>query len=97
MTYSNVVINLMGRDWETMNYKFKDVNVTGARQVARLARECGVKRLIHFSSLNASNNPDVSSLSIHRNNLLFMFYVCSCFVIQVHNNNAHIFSGSNFI
>ncbi|ODM93835.1 NADH dehydrogenase [ubiquinone] 1 alpha subcomplex subunit 9, mitochondrial [Orchesella cincta] len=52
MKYSNVVINMVGRDWETMNFKYKDVNVTGARTIARLARECGVKRLIHFSSLN---------------------------------------------
>lgn len=50
MKYSNVVINLMGRDWETKNFNFHDVNVTGARTVARLAKECGVKRLIHFSS-----------------------------------------------
>jgi NADH dehydrogenase (ubiquinone) 1 alpha subcomplex subunit 9 len=59
MKYSNVVINLMGRDWETMNFKFHDVNVTGARTVARLAKECGVKRLIHFSSLNCDPNPKV--------------------------------------
>ncbi|CAL8079298.1 unnamed protein product [Orchesella dallaii] len=52
MKYSNVVINMVGRDWETMNFKYKDVNVTGARTIARIARECGVKRLIHFSSLN---------------------------------------------
>jgi len=57
MKYSNVVINLIGRDWETMNFKFNDVNVTGARLIAKLARECGVKRLIHFSSLNADPHP----------------------------------------
>jgi len=57
MKYSNVVINLMGRDWETRNFKYHDVNVTGARTVARIARECGVKRLIHFSSLNCTPEP----------------------------------------
>ncbi|XP_021968490.1 NADH dehydrogenase [ubiquinone] 1 alpha subcomplex subunit 9, mitochondrial isoform X2 [Folsomia candida] len=57
MKYSNVVINLIGRDWETMNFKFHDVNVTGARTIARLAKECGVKRLIHFSSLNCDPHP----------------------------------------
>jgi len=57
MKHSNVVINLVGRDWETMNYKFKDVNITGARLIAKLARESGVKRLIHFSSLNIDAHP----------------------------------------
>jgi len=55
--YSNVVINLVGRDWETRNFTFKDVNVTAAKTIARISREEGVKRLIHFSSLNASPNP----------------------------------------
>ncbi|XP_029644047.1 NADH dehydrogenase [ubiquinone] 1 alpha subcomplex subunit 9, mitochondrial [Octopus sinensis] len=57
MKYSNVVINMVGRDWETRNFKFNDVHVDGARRIARLARECGVERLIHFSSLNASPDP----------------------------------------
>jgi len=59
MKYSNVVINLIGRDWETKNFKFEDVHVTGARTIARLAKEAGVKRLIHFSSLNSSPHPTV--------------------------------------
>jgi len=63
MKYSNVVINLVGRDWETMNFKFKDVHVTGARTIARIARECGVKRLIHMSSLNCED-PEAHSLGI---------------------------------
>ena len=59
MVHSNVVINLIGRDWETRNFKFRDVNVIGAQRIARLARESGVKRLIHLSCLNASPNPTV--------------------------------------
>ncbi|XP_046394030.1 NADH dehydrogenase [ubiquinone] 1 alpha subcomplex subunit 9, mitochondrial [Ischnura elegans] len=57
MQYSNVVINLIGRDWETMNFKFEDVNIKGAAKVARIAREMGVEKLIHVSALNAAENP----------------------------------------
>lgn len=56
--YSNVVINLVGRDWETKNFKFEDVHVEGARRLARIAKEAGVKRFIHVSALNASENPE---------------------------------------
>ncbi|ODM88380.1 NADH dehydrogenase [ubiquinone] 1 alpha subcomplex subunit 9, mitochondrial, partial [Orchesella cincta] len=55
MKHSNVVINLVGRDWETRNFNYKQVNVDGARLIARMAKECGVKRLIHFSSLNCED------------------------------------------
>jgi len=57
MKYSNVVINLIGKDNETMNFKFDDVHVVGAERVARIAKECGVEKLIHFSAMNASPNP----------------------------------------
>ncbi|XP_026462282.1 NADH dehydrogenase [ubiquinone] 1 alpha subcomplex subunit 9, mitochondrial-like [Ctenocephalides felis] len=56
--YSNVVINLVGRDWETKNFKFDDVHVEGARTLARACREAGVEKLIHVSSLSASPNPE---------------------------------------
>lgn len=46
--YSNVVVNLVGRDWETKNFKFDDVHVKGARAIARAAKKAGVERLIHF-------------------------------------------------
>jgi len=55
--YSNVVINLVGRDWETRNFNFDELHVNGARRLARLAREAGVKKFIHISALNASENP----------------------------------------
>lgn len=60
--YSNVVINLVGRDWETKNFSFDDVNVKGARRLARISREMGVERFIHVSALNASPKPEVSFL-----------------------------------
>lgn len=33
--YSNVVVNLVGRDWTTKNFTMDDVNVEGARRIAR--------------------------------------------------------------
>jgi NADH dehydrogenase (ubiquinone) 1 alpha subcomplex subunit 9 len=57
MKYSNVVINLVGRDWPTKNFTFDDVHVEGAQRIARLARQAGVERLIHVSHLNAQPNP----------------------------------------
>ncbi|KDR23820.1 NADH dehydrogenase [ubiquinone] 1 alpha subcomplex subunit 9, mitochondrial [Zootermopsis nevadensis] len=55
--YSNVVINLVGRDWETRNFSFHDVHVQGARTLARLSKEAGVEKFVHVSALNASSNP----------------------------------------
>lgn len=57
MKYSDVVVNLVGREYETRNYKFKDVNVTVPAKLARIAKEMGVSRFIHISSINASDNP----------------------------------------
>ena len=56
--YSNVVINLVGRDWETKNFPFKEVHVEGARRLARISREAGVDKFIHVSALNASQDPE---------------------------------------
>ncbi|XP_022195001.2 NADH dehydrogenase [ubiquinone] 1 alpha subcomplex subunit 9, mitochondrial [Nilaparvata lugens] len=55
--YSNVVINMVGRDWETKNFSFEEVNVEGARRLARIAREMGVEKFIHISDANASPDP----------------------------------------
>ncbi|KAM9377967.1 NADH dehydrogenase [ubiquinone] 1 alpha subcomplex subunit 9, mitochondrial isoform 1-T1 [Pholidichthys leucotaenia] len=53
MEHSNVVINLVGREWETRNYRFEDVFVTIPQQIAKTAREVGIPKLIHMSHLNA--------------------------------------------
>ncbi|TPX34461.1 hypothetical protein SmJEL517_g02888 [Synchytrium microbalum] len=54
--HSDVVYNLIGRDYETKNFTYDQVNVDAARTVARIAREEGVSRLIHVSALNADVN-----------------------------------------
>uniref|UniRef100_C1BQ35 NADH dehydrogenase [ubiquinone] 1 alpha subcomplex subunit 9, mitochondrial n=1 Tax=Caligus rogercresseyi TaxID=217165 RepID=C1BQ35_CALRO len=58
MKYSDIVINAIGREWETKNFKFEDVNIHGPERLARLAKEAGVSRFVHISSLNARENPD---------------------------------------
>ncbi|EAT38719.1 AAEL009414-PA [Aedes aegypti] len=55
--HSNVVINLVGRDWETKNFTFDDVHVQGARRLARISKQAGVEKFIHLSSLNCTPNP----------------------------------------
>ena len=39
------------------NYTFDGVHVEGAQRLARIARECGVKKFIHMSHLNAQPHP----------------------------------------
>ncbi|XP_034032943.1 NADH dehydrogenase [ubiquinone] 1 alpha subcomplex subunit 9, mitochondrial [Thalassophryne amazonica] len=51
--HSNVVINLVGREWETSNSRFEDVFVSIPCQIAKAARQAGVPKLIHMSHLNA--------------------------------------------
>ncbi|XP_072857044.1 NADH dehydrogenase [ubiquinone] 1 alpha subcomplex subunit 9, mitochondrial isoform X2 [Pogona vitticeps] len=56
LEHSNVVINLVGREWETRNFKFEDVYVSIPRQIAQLSKEAGIEKLIHISHLNADIN-----------------------------------------
>ncbi|XP_040834698.1 NADH dehydrogenase [ubiquinone] 1 alpha subcomplex subunit 9, mitochondrial [Ochotona curzoniae] len=51
--HSNVVINLVGREWETRNFDFEDVFVKIPQAIAQVSREAGVERFIHVSHLNA--------------------------------------------
>uniref|UniRef100_A0A8B9GQH8 NADH dehydrogenase [ubiquinone] 1 alpha subcomplex subunit 9, mitochondrial n=1 Tax=Astyanax mexicanus TaxID=7994 RepID=A0A8B9GQH8_ASTMX len=50
---SNVVINLVGKEWETSNFKYEDVFVTIPLQIAKASREAGVTKFVHMSHLNA--------------------------------------------
>merc|ERR1711962_192973 len=53
MEHCNVVINLVGKDYQTRNYTFEDIHIEGARNLARIAKATGVNRFIHVSALNA--------------------------------------------
>ncbi|KAL1770190.1 NADH dehydrogenase [ubiquinone] 1 alpha subcomplex subunit 9, mitochondrial [Sigmodon hispidus] len=52
--HSNVVISLVGRDWETRNFDFEDVFVKIPQAIAQVSKEAGVEKLIHVSHLNAN-------------------------------------------
>jgi len=54
--YSNVVINLLGKRWETRNFSFADVHPEATRTIAQAAKEAGVERFIHVSAANADEN-----------------------------------------
>ncbi|CAF98876.1 unnamed protein product, partial [Tetraodon nigroviridis] len=53
LEHSDVVINLVGREWETRNYGFEDVFVTIPQKIAKAAREAGTTKFVHISHLNA--------------------------------------------
>lgn len=50
MRGSSVVINLLGKHFETPYYSFADVHVDGTRRVADIAREEGVSHFVHVST-----------------------------------------------
>ncbi|XP_050722577.1 NADH dehydrogenase [ubiquinone] 1 alpha subcomplex subunit 9, mitochondrial-like [Eriocheir sinensis] len=51
--HSNIVINLVGRDWETRNFSFDKVHVEGSHRLAHICKEMGVERFLHVSALNS--------------------------------------------
>jgi len=63
VSHSNIVINCVGRGYETGNFSFEDVNITGPARLARICKEMGVQRFVHFSHINARKNPDTAFLS----------------------------------
>ncbi|XP_023985016.1 NADH dehydrogenase [ubiquinone] 1 alpha subcomplex subunit 9, mitochondrial [Physeter macrocephalus] len=62
--HSNVVINLVGREWETRNFDFEDVFVKIPQAIAQVSKEAGVEKFIHVSHLNA----DIKSSSKYLRN-----------------------------
>eukprot|EP00850_Spirogloea_muscicola_P012759 SM000084S23095 [mRNA] locus=s84:41685:44476:- [translate_table: standard] len=60
---ANVVVNVIGCDWETRNFSFHDINVNAPARIARLAKEHGgIERFIHVSCLGAS--PSATSIQL---------------------------------
>lgn len=78
LEHSNVVINLVGREWETRNYHFEDVFVTLPQQIAKAAREAGITKFVHMSHLNA----DIRSPSKYLRNKVRCCFSTSLTVIQ---------------
>jgi NADH dehydrogenase (ubiquinone) 1 alpha subcomplex subunit 9 len=56
LRHSDIVYNLVGRDYETKNFSFEDVHAKGAERIARIAAQAGVPRFVHLSHLNASHD-----------------------------------------
>ena len=56
VSQSNVVINLIGAEFETARFSFEDVHVTAARRIAEISKAAGVERLVHISCLGASED-----------------------------------------
>ncbi|CAI7788794.1 unnamed protein product [Closterium sp. NIES-54] len=49
---SNVVINLIGRDFETRNFSFEDINISAPQRIARMAASHA--RMVHLPCLDAA-------------------------------------------
>ncbi|OMJ27148.1 NADH-ubiquinone oxidoreductase [Smittium culicis] len=56
MRHSDVVINLIGRNYETKNFTLEMVNIDAPARIAEIAQNVGVARFIHVSSLCADPN-----------------------------------------
>ncbi|CEL51784.1 NADH dehydrogenase (ubiquinone) 1 alpha subcomplex 9 [Rhizoctonia solani AG-1 IB] len=55
MRHSDIVYNLVGRDYETKNFDYNSVHVAGAASIANIASQLQIPRLVHVSHLNASH------------------------------------------
>ncbi|CAG8972890.1 hypothetical protein HYALB_00001310 [Hymenoscyphus albidus] len=54
--HSDVVYNLVGRNYPTKNFDLEDVHVEGAERIAEAVAKYDVDRFIHVSSFNADIN-----------------------------------------
>lgn len=51
--HSDIVVNLIGREYETKNFNYYDVHVEGARRIAEAVKKHNIARYIHVSAFNA--------------------------------------------
>jgi NADH dehydrogenase (ubiquinone) 1 alpha subcomplex subunit 9 len=54
--HSDVVYNLVGRQYPTKNFSYEDVHVDGAERIAEAVAKYDIDRFIHVSSYNASED-----------------------------------------
>ncbi|KAJ3340623.1 39kDa subunit of ndufa9, NADH:ubiquinone oxidoreductase [Gonapodya sp. JEL0774] len=60
---SDIVYNLIGRDYTTKNFTFEETHIDIPRRIARLARQNGVSKFVHVSALNAAEDSPSRFLS----------------------------------
>lgn len=63
VAHSDIVVNLVGQDYDSRHFSLEDANITGARNIAAAAAEVGAERLIHVSCLNAELDHESRFLS----------------------------------
>ncbi|OBZ68944.1 NADH-ubiquinone oxidoreductase subunit, mitochondrial [Grifola frondosa] len=56
LRHSDIVYNLVGREYETKNFNYDAVNAKGAQRIASVAAQAGVGQFVHVSHLNASHD-----------------------------------------
>ncbi|ANB12799.1 putative mitochondrial Complex I, 40kd subunit [Sugiyamaella lignohabitans] len=54
--HSDIVYNLVGRNYTTKNFSYHDVNVEGAKRIAEAVKKFNVPRLVHVSSHSVDPN-----------------------------------------
>eukprot|EP00211_Chloroparvula_japonica_P005873 CAMPEP_0119133962 /NCGR_PEP_ID=MMETSP1310-20130426/14778_1 /TAXON_ID=464262 /ORGANISM="Genus nov. species nov., Strain RCC2339" /LENGTH=357 /DNA_ID=CAMNT_0007124697 /DNA_START=69 /DNA_END=1139 /DNA_ORIENTATION=- len=55
MQGSNIVINLLGSEFNTRNFTLKEVHVDTPKLIAELAAEMGIRTIVHISALGANS------------------------------------------
>lgn len=53
---SDVVINMIGRDYETANFSYEEVHIDAAETIAKASKAAGVTRYLHVSALGAATD-----------------------------------------
>ncbi|KYR01264.1 NADH dehydrogenase [ubiquinone] 1 alpha subcomplex subunit 9 [Tieghemostelium lacteum] len=57
VSHSNIVINLVSRQYETRNFTFDDINIKAASKIAQISKN-NAEKFVHVSALNASENSE---------------------------------------